>query len=468
MHQLLDQSSIVSIKYLPARPPLYDDFPVEVHPYIVDGLKKSGIHRTYTPERRRQLEEQLFTGQLAGVISTNALELGIDIGDLDVCVLCGFPGSIAYTWQQSGRVGRSKQKSLVVLVASDDPLDRYMVHHSEFFFSQPSEKAIVNPHRLQFMVDHLPLAASELPLRKEDLTFWDQESYYNAVQFLRTTGRLRQDPNLRVRAYRSMGEPTKVGLRGEQKRFLLKLTDGRIIEQTTYQDDLGSYYEVVDSAGRIYIYDDYQGGVGLAESSLDVLKDVLQRCLDMVAECSCYIGCPSCIHIPQCKQHNEDLDKEGSILLLASLLNQSIKKLHRPKLAKQTVPTPDGSGNLRIQAREYERQQKILRQQAEAILPEYPRVLALFNEESIPIEAKGLMAKEKLLLSLLMVFQKQHNQGSVSHELIGQAADLLNIERQFFALRLEALVSRSLVYGSKEQGYTLSSTIFQWFASHLF
>ena len=127
----------------------------------------------------------------------------------------------------------------------------------------------------------------------------------------------------------------------------------------------------------------------MAESSLDVLKDVLQRCLDMVAECSCYIGCPSCIHIPQCKQHNEDLDKEGSILLLASLLNQSIKKLHRPKLAKQTVPTPDGSGNLRIQAREYERQQKILRQQAEAIPPEYPRVLALFNEESIPDRQPG-------------------------------------------------------------------------------
>jgi len=122
----------------------------------------------YLAEDRRQIERQLFNGELLGVVATNALELGIDIGDLDATILTGYPGSIASTWQQAGRSGRGKEKALSVLIGLDNPLDQYFMRHPDFFFHRAYENALVNPENPYILRAHLLCAAWEQGLIKED------------------------------------------------------------------------------------------------------------------------------------------------------------------------------------------------------------------------------------------------------------------------------------------------------------
>jgi DEAD/DEAH box helicase domain-containing protein len=122
----------------------------------------------YLPEERRKIEQELFSGQLLGVVATNALELGIDSGDLEATVLAGYPGSIASTWQQAGRSGRSRDESLSFLVALDNPLDQYFMRHPESFFQKGVENVLVNPSNPYILRAHLMCAAWELPLNSED------------------------------------------------------------------------------------------------------------------------------------------------------------------------------------------------------------------------------------------------------------------------------------------------------------
>src|SRR5262249_24347779 len=102
-------------------------------------------------------------GAVLGVVSTNALELGIDIGSLDVAVLLGYPGSVASTWQQAGRAGRRSGTSVAVLVASSTPLNQFIAKHPEYFFDAPVEQARINPENLQILLSHIKCAAFELP-----------------------------------------------------------------------------------------------------------------------------------------------------------------------------------------------------------------------------------------------------------------------------------------------------------------
>jgi DEAD/DEAH box helicase domain-containing protein len=122
----------------------------------------------YLAEERRQIEKELFDGQLIGVVATNALELGIDIGDLKATVLTGYPGSIASVWQQAGRSGRGENRSLSFLIGLNNPLDQYLMRHPEFLFHKGVENALINPDNLQILKSHLLCAAWELPLSQED------------------------------------------------------------------------------------------------------------------------------------------------------------------------------------------------------------------------------------------------------------------------------------------------------------
>jgi DEAD/DEAH box helicase domain-containing protein len=122
----------------------------------------------YLPQERRQIEQELFSGQLLGVVATTALELGIDIGDLEATVLTGYPGSIASTWQQAGRSGRGRDKSLSFLIGLDNPLDQYFMRHPGSFFGKSFENALVNPDNPYILRAHLLCAAWELPLTSED------------------------------------------------------------------------------------------------------------------------------------------------------------------------------------------------------------------------------------------------------------------------------------------------------------
>ena len=125
----------------------------------------------YLPEERRQIERALFSGELKAVVSTNALELGIDIGSMEAAVLVGYPGSIASTWQQAGRAGRGADPSLVVLLPYDSPIDQYMAKHPDYFFGRSPENAVIDPLNAHIVLSHVRAAAFELPIRKED---WQQ------------------------------------------------------------------------------------------------------------------------------------------------------------------------------------------------------------------------------------------------------------------------------------------------------
>jgi DEAD/DEAH box helicase domain-containing protein len=127
--------------------------------------KISPYRAGFLPKERREIERRLFSGELLGVISTSALELGVDIGGLDCCILCGYPGSVSSTWQRAGRAGRHGQESVVVLVAIQDALDRYSVKHADEFFARSHEAAILDPDNRNILKKHLVCAASELPLR---------------------------------------------------------------------------------------------------------------------------------------------------------------------------------------------------------------------------------------------------------------------------------------------------------------
>lgn len=131
-------------------------------------LKIMPYRAGYLPEERRQIERELFHGQLAGAVATNALELGIDIGDLDATVLAGYPGTIASTWQQAGRSGRSREQSMSFLVGLDNPLDQYFMRHPDSFFGKNFENALVNPANPYILRAHLLCAAWECPLDSDD------------------------------------------------------------------------------------------------------------------------------------------------------------------------------------------------------------------------------------------------------------------------------------------------------------
>ncbi|MBA7636182.1 hypothetical protein ES703_43797 [subsurface metagenome] len=138
----------------------------EIMPMLADTIKP--YRAGYLPADRRKIEQELFSGKLLGVVATNALELGINIGDLEATVLTGYPGSIASTWQQAGRSGRGRDDSLSFLVGLDNPLDQYFMRHPDFFFGKSVENALVNPENPYILSHHLVCAAWESPLTRRD------------------------------------------------------------------------------------------------------------------------------------------------------------------------------------------------------------------------------------------------------------------------------------------------------------
>ncbi|MFE4571266.1 DEAD/DEAH box helicase [Paenibacillus chitinolyticus] len=127
-----------------------------------------GYRGGYLPKQRREIERGLRAGEILGVVSTNALELGVDIGQLQVCIMTGYPGSIASTWQQAGRAGRRHGEALIVMVASSTPIDQYVVQNPDYFFDRTPEAARINPENLIILVDHLKCAAYELPFKETE------------------------------------------------------------------------------------------------------------------------------------------------------------------------------------------------------------------------------------------------------------------------------------------------------------
>jgi DEAD/DEAH box helicase domain-containing protein len=157
---------------------------VEGPPGADDAVR--GYRGGYLPNRRREIEKGLRDGEVRAVVATSALELGIDIGALDVAVLAGYPGTIAATWQRAGRAGRRAGQSAAVLVASSAPLDQYVVRNPAYFFDASPEHALINPDNLQVLLAHIKCAAFELPFGTTEV--FGRESVQDILQILSEEG----------------------------------------------------------------------------------------------------------------------------------------------------------------------------------------------------------------------------------------------------------------------------------------
>ncbi|KQC04521.1 MAG: hypothetical protein APR53_10115 [Methanoculleus sp. SDB] len=423
----------------------------------------------YLPGERREIEKKLRDGSLSAVVSTNALELGIDVGSLDAVIMAGFPGSMMAAWQQAGRAGRRSYTSWSVLVASDNALDQYFARHPGSFFEKPCEHAILDPANPYILAGHLLCAAAEAPLAPDGEARFFGPDAGDAVRALADAGILAgtrkgwayagrgraseacplgtasgesfrvscsgqvletmdrnqafreahpgaihlhqgetylvtgfdldarsitlrpEETDCHTRALRSV-EISIIGTRTSRTGDggTLCFGDVRITEQyRQYQlrrydtllethplslpptvfttralwvtlpeaeverlseDDMdpagalhGAEHELIammpvhvlcdrrdiggfstpwhpdTAAATILIYDGYEGGIGLAEKAYSLFPSLAGTARDVVRDCPCTSGCPSCIHSPKCGNDNRPLDKAGAERILTLL-----------------------------------------------------------------------------------------------------------------------------------------------------
>ena len=430
--------------------------------------KISPYRAGFLPEERREIEARLFSGELLGVVSTSALELGVDIGGLDCCILCGYPGSVSSTWQRAGRVGRQSAESLVILVAIQDALDHYFMRHPGEFFAKNHEAAVIDPFNEHVMRKHLLCAASELNLRHDEQPFVMQRAasviaplvseglllpgkksgiWFTTVKMpqkdvgiravgerfalVSESGRIIGElsgtrvfreafpgavylhrgkqyrvigldipkrkavcraVNLNYYTQPVSGDTTKIIEQSETRKFgsltfhwgslrivqkvmgydTKRATDGKWISTTplelpdhTFETeglwtvvdreterqveakgfDLGGTLHAVEhttiacmplfalcdrgdigglshtgfpdfNLPAIFVYDGHEGGVGLTRRALDIIPEWLKATLQILEECPCESGCPSCVQDAQCGNRNQPLDKLGAKFLL--------------------------------------------------------------------------------------------------------------------------------------------------------
>lgn len=439
--------------------------------------KKIAVYRAgLTAQSRREIERALFSGRMLGVSATPALELGIDIGDLSVCVINRFPGTISSFLQEAGRVGRKKE-SLVVFIAGEDPLDQYYINLGREMFTLPREEAVIDLTNKYIGNAHLLSAAYELPIKIEELfnSFGDNAeqileraksngSLFIKKDFIYVRPELRRphatislrsasnnayqiieivsgeligyieeplafiylhpgavymhemqtylvkdldiekrkalvepvdeidyytvaltDTNVeiikteRFRKYKgfdvffgelrvvnhvygfkkkhSLTEET-IGFESlnlppmefETKGFWFEFNENKIKEDRLFPDDLAGGIHAIEHAhiallpiyagcdrwdiggvsnpkyfetGKptIFIYDGYEGGIGFSEKGFEKFEEHIEQTLNLIENCECESGCPSCVVSPKCGNNNEPLNKEASIKLLKSHLS---------------------------------------------------------------------------------------------------------------------------------------------------
>jgi DEAD/DEAH box helicase domain-containing protein len=423
----------------------------------------------YLPTERRDIENRLKNKQLIGVVSTNALELGIDIGSLDSVIISGYPGTVISTWQQAGRAGRSNLDSLVTLVAFQNPLDQYFMKHPNDFFGRPHEQAIINLHNRYITLGHIMCAASELPINDEEDKQFFPDLLTISIQALEQEQLVRKTP--RGWVYSGTARTTEVvSLKNISDKSVNVICNGKLLEtlslnkayeeahtgavllhqgetyiceslnldqlivkvqkedvdyytevlkdvevaitKTYEKNDLGItvelgelliteiYHSYITKTGddvvsrtpldlppltfstvglwfiipdkvqkdiaaqgldfdggihavehamiamspifamcdrwdigglsttvhpdtnapTVFIYDGFEGGIGISEALYSKIKSLWEKTLDLIDNCECTEGCPSCIYSPKCGNENEPLDKKAAIIILKELL----------------------------------------------------------------------------------------------------------------------------------------------------
>ena len=221
----------------------------------------SAYRAGFLPEERRSIESRMASGELLAVVSTSALELGIDIGGLDVCILVGYPGTVMATLQRGGRVGRAQQESAVIVVAGEDALDQYFARNPDDFFNRPPEKAVVNPDNEVILARHLECAAAEMPLRLGEAMLASPAAL-DAARALNAQGLLLQSAE-GGQLMASRKRPQRhVDLRGTGQTFSIEDGQGHIIGSV---DGFRAWRETHPGAvylhrGRSYIIEEIDSG----------------------------------------------------------------------------------------------------------------------------------------------------------------------------------------------------------------
>ena len=466
----------------------------------MDNIKKKLTHRItayragYQADERREIEDGLKSRKYLGVTCTNALELGINIGSLDAVIISGYPGTMISTWQQSGRAGRSNQKSLAILVAFENQLDQYFMNNPDFFFDKPHENVIIDLSNHILQESHLLCAAKELTLKKDEamdyfgvdkevlgklvskkdlyqnprgdyiypyddnpamshsldqlsndefrvmnngkllevmersqvyreahegailinkgetyqvdsvnlashfvnvskntvdyhtmvlnkvhiniekklsktkygnlkihfgeLTVEEDYYRYKKMHFSKVIGQFNLDlPPLKFRTkglwftvprevknnledlYKGEEEVFEGGLHGAE-HALLGLFPLHVMCDRFDIGGLSTNYHEDTQEATIFIYDAYEGGIGITQKAVDVFVDLLKSTRDLLKNCSCHDGCPSCIYSPKCGNDNKPLHKKATEYILnymCDLISQNPKKTAIEKVEKNEI-----------------------------------------------------------------------------------------------------------------------------------
>lgn len=223
----------------------------------------SAYRAGFLPEERREIEAKLSSGELLAVISTSALELGIDIGGLDLCILAGYPGTVMQTLQRGGRVGRGGRDSCVVLVAQEDALDQYFMRNPDDFFSRPPEDAVVNPANPVIASRHLVCAAAELPLVRNE-EWINTPEMRPLIETLLARGEILQSADGREYHPLRKAPQREVDLRGAGRSLVIEDPEGTPIGSV---DLHRSFKETHPGAvylhrGRTFVVDELDTGAG--------------------------------------------------------------------------------------------------------------------------------------------------------------------------------------------------------------
>ncbi|WP_297008955.1 DEAD/DEAH box helicase [uncultured Corynebacterium sp.] len=218
-----------------------------------DARRIASYRAGYTPEARRELERKLDDGELLGMAATSALELGIDVGGLDVVVSCGFPGTVASFRQQAGRAGRRGQGCLVVMVASDNPMDTYLVHHPADLLDHPVEASVFDPTNPYVLADHVLCAAAEAPLTDGEVTaFGGDVDATDVVRQLASQGLLRRRPRgIFADVDAATGVHARVNIRGGSgdQVLIVDVTSGTVLGTVDAARAVGEVHD-----GAVYVH----------------------------------------------------------------------------------------------------------------------------------------------------------------------------------------------------------------------